>query len=153
MYPDDRVLVVLVPKPQDFQIIKQDSWYRIPQKSAPKGFISEFFAFYFGQAFGLKKWAIHYYAPRLGHELTYRCDLFPDEPNHPRANDLYYKVQLGPIVQLEQPILSVKWRRITFLHTTMDRFVDAREINDLFIEGNEYVDRRFTTLKDKEVPD
>ena len=35
------------------------------------------------------------------------------------------------------------------MHTTWDRFVDAREINDLFIEGGEYVDRLFATLKDK----
>ena len=152
MYPDDRVLVVFVPTPIDFKIIQQDSWYRIPQKSAPKGFISEYFAFYFGRPFGEKKWAIHYYAPRLGYELTYRRDLFPNEQRHPRANELYYKVQLGPIVQLAQPIISLKWRRITFLHTTMDRFLDAREINDLFIEGDDYVDRKFTTLRDRDPP-
>ncbi len=149
MVPDDRVLVVFVPSPADFDIIRQNGWYRIPQKAAPKGFISEYFAFYFGQAFGKEKWAIHYFAPRLGHELLYRRDLFPDALDHPRANEIYYKIQLGDIVKLNQPIVSLKWRRVTFLHTTMDRFLDAREINDLLIEGESYVDRKFTTLREK----
>lgn len=149
MYPDDRVLVVYVPTPADFELIKSEGWYRIPQRHAPKGFSSEYFAFYFGQSFGSEKWAIHYFAPRLGHELVYRRDLFPQEPDHPRADSLYYKVQLGTLIKLENPVLSLRWRRLTFLHTTWDRFQDATEINDLLIDGEGYVDRQFTTLKDK----
>jgi hypothetical protein len=38
------------------------------------------------------------------------------------------------------------------MHTTWDRFRDAREINDLFIEGWEYVDRLFATLKERGIP-
>jgi hypothetical protein len=75
--------------------------------------------------------------------------LIPHEPNHPRANDFYYKVQLGNLQRLEQPILSLRWRRIIFLHTTWDRFQDATEINDLFVEGGDYVNRLYTTLKDR----
>ena len=62
---------------------------------------------------------------------------------------MYYKVQLGPLQKLEQPIVSLRWRRVTFLHTTWDRFVDATEINDLFVEGDKYVDRLYATLKDR----
>ena len=153
MYPDDRVLVVYVPSLADFDFIRQEGWYRIPQRHTPKGFTSEYFAFYFGKAFGLRKWAIHYFAPRLGHELVYRRDLFPNEQDHPHADSLYYKVQLGPMEQLKNPILSLRWRRLTFLHTTWDRFQDAREINDLLIQGDGYVDRLFTTLKDRDFPD
>jgi hypothetical protein len=51
---------------------------------------------------------------------------------------------------LEQPIVSLRWRRITFIHTTWDRFQDAREINDLFVEGPPYVDRRFVVLREQE---
>jgi hypothetical protein len=57
-------------------------------------------------------------------------------------------VQLGPLQQLERPIISLQWRRITFIHTTWDRFIDAREVNDLFIEGGGYVDRQYATLRD-----
>ena len=117
MYPDDRVLVAYVPRPTDFTRIQTENWYRIPVKSAPKGLYAEYIAFYFGRTFGDKKWAIHYYAENLGHELVRRIDLLPDEPNHPRAQEIYYQVQLGPLNLLEQPIMSLKWRRILFIHT------------------------------------
>lgn len=149
MYPEDTVLVAYVPDPDDFAIIRRQRWYRIPQDKAPKGLHAEYIAFYFGQRFGSKKWAIHYYAQQQGIELARRVDLLPDQPNHPRAENLYYRVALGPIQELEQPITSLRWRRITFIHTTWDRFTDAREINDLLLIGGSYVDRLFYTLRDK----
>lgn len=150
MYPEDRVLVVYVPSPADFEQIRQAGWYRIPQHHAPKGLYAEYFAFYFGQAFAANKWAIHHYARRLGHELVRRSDLLPHQPDHPRAAELYYKVQLDAMMTLKRPITSMRWRRLTFLHTTWDRFQDAIEINDLLIEGGGYVDRQFATLREGE---
>ena len=149
MYPEDRVLVAYVPRPSDFDLIRRDGWYRIPQRSAPKGLHAEYIAFYFGAAFGEEKYAIHYYARNAGHELARRRDLLPDDADHPRADDIYYKVQLGPLQRLGQPIVSLRWRRLTFVHTTWDRFQDATEINDLFIEGGPYVDRLYATLKER----
>ena len=148
MYPEDRVLVAYIPKRSDFTLIQQHHWYRIPHRSAPKGLYAEYIAFYFGRAFAAEKWAIRYYAPVLGHELVRRVDLFPDQPDHPRAEDVYYKVQVGALRQLSRPIVSLKWRRILFIHTTWDRFQDANEINDLFVEGEGYVDRKFSTLQE-----
>lgn len=150
MYPDDRVLVAYVPRPTDFTQIEQENWYRIPQKSAPKGLYAELIAFYFGRRFGDQKWAIHFYAENLGHELVRRIDLLPHEPNHPRAQEIYYQVQLGPLKQLARPIVSLQWRRILFLHTTWDRFEAAVEINDLMLDGEGLVDRAFTTLRETE---
>jgi hypothetical protein len=149
VYPEDRVLVAYVPSPSDFALIKDEGWYRIPQAFAPKGLYAELFAFYFGRRFGELKWAIHYYARQRGHELVTRLDLFPDQPLHPRADEPYYKVSLGPLQKLERPIVSLRWRRVAFIHTTWDRFRDAREINDLFLEGGGYVDRLYTTLKER----
>lgn len=149
MYPEDRVLVAYVPRPSDFDILRREGWYRIPQRFAPKGLHAEYLAFYFGSKFGEEKWAIHYYARRAGHELARRRDLLPDQPDHPRADEVYYKVQLEPLQKLAQPIVSLRWRRITFIHTTWDRFWDATEINDLFIEGGPYVDRLYATLKER----
>ena len=149
MYPEDRVLVAYLPRPSDFAIIQTDGWYRIPQKHVPKGLYAEYIAFYFGRHFGADKWAIHYYAPRLGHELTTRKTLLPHQPDHPRANDMYYKIQIAPLQKLERPIISLRWRRVTFIHTTWDRFTDAVEINDLFVEGGEYVDRLYAALKER----
>lgn len=149
MYPEDRVLVVYLPRLEDFALVRGEGWYRIPQQHAPKGLHAEYFAFYFGRQFGPQKWAIHYYARNHGHELVTRRELFANEPDHPRAADLYYKVQLGPLQTRAQPIVSLRWRRVTFIHTTWDRFCDAVEINDLLIEGDPYVDRLFATLKER----
>jgi hypothetical protein len=149
MYPEDRVLVAYVPSPEDFDIVRREGWYRIPQRFAPKGLHAEYLAFYFGSKFGEEKWAIHYYARSAGHELARRRDLLPDQPDHPHADDIYYKVQLEPLHKLAQPIVSLRWRRVTFIHTTWDRFQDATEINDLFIEGGPYVDRLYATLKER----
>jgi hypothetical protein len=151
MYPEDRVLVAYVPEPADFTLIQREGWYRIPQRHMPKGLYAEYFAFYFGRKFGKEKWAIHYYARQNGYELLTRRDLLPDQPDHPRAGDYYYKVQLGPLQKLPRPILSLRWRRITFIHTTWDRFMDAQEINDLYVEGGDYVDRLYATLKERGV--
>ena len=152
MYPEDRVLVAYVPNPSDFEIVRREGWYRIPQRFAPKGLHAEYIAFYFGSKFGPEKWAIHFYARRAGHELVRRRDLLPDQPDHPRADDIYYKIQLESLQKLAQPIVSLRWRRVTFIHTTWDRFRDATEINDLFIEGGPYVDRLYATLRDRGIP-
>ncbi len=149
MYPEDRVLIAYLPEPADFEIIRDEGWYRIPEKHAPKGLHAEYYAFYFGAKFGDEKWAIHYYAPQTGFELLRRKDLLPEQQSHPRANDNYFKVSLGILEKLPQPITSLRYHRITFLHTTWDRFQDAREVNDLLVQGGEYSDRLFATLKER----
>jgi hypothetical protein len=151
MYPEDSVLVAVMTSPQDFLIARNKGWYRIPMDRAPKGIHAEYLAFYFNRAFGEKKWAIHYYCRQLGNELVRRRTLFPDEPNHPRADNLYFKLSIGPLRELERPIVSLHWRRISFIHTTWDRFIDATEINDLFIKGEPYVDRLYYALREERI--
>ncbi len=148
MYPEDRVLVAIMPSPRDMAIVREDGWYRIPEKRAPKGVHAEYLAFYYNHSFGGQKWAIHYYARQVGYELMGRRDLLPAEPDHPRADELYFTIQLGPLQQLARPIVSLRWRRISFVHPTWDRFMDAAEINDLFVEGEPYVDRLYYALRE-----
>ena len=148
MYPEDRVLVGVMPDPADFVIAREQQWYRVPVKHAPKGIHAEYVGFYFTAKFSEDlRWAIHFYARRTGHELVRRVDLMPHQPNHPRAEEQYYKLQLGPLKQKEPPILSVRWRRIAFIQTTWDRFVKAREVNDLYATDSEFVDRVYHVLK------
>lgn len=149
MYPEDRVLVAVINRPKDFEIARDQGWYRVPEERAPRGVFFEYVAFYFTAAFGAEKYAVHYYARRLGHELVTRRELLPDEPDHPRADERYYKLQLGPLQRREPPIVSRRWRRITFIHTTWDRFQAAQELNDLFVEGGEFVDRLYHALREQ----
>ena len=148
MLPEDRVLVAYVKDSADFQLIQSENWYRIPVRHAPKGIYAEWIAFYFGKKFGEDKYAVHYVARNSGHELVTRLDLFPDQPNHPRANDWYFKMQLSELRRLNRPIISLRWRRVLFIHTTGDRFQTARELNDLLTDGDDYTHRQATTLRE-----
>ena len=146
--PDARILVCLINKPRDLEIARWDHWYRIPVKHAPADYLADILAFYLTSAFGDEKWAIHEYAHVRGHELARRVDLFPDQPDHPRANEPYYKMQLGPLQRLPRPIPSLKWRRITFLQTTGDRFLNALDVSEL--AENSAEGDRFVTLMDED---
>jgi len=145
-HSSDRVLVAIMNSRRDFEIARDEGWYRIPQKHAPQSTTEAVaLAFYFTKAFGDEKWSIRWYGPVRGHELARRRDLLPDEPDHPRADEGYYKLQLGPLMQLERPIPSLRWRRITFIETSWDRLTAAEEVNDLYVSG---ADGLFVTLKD-----
>jgi hypothetical protein len=148
MHPDDRVLVAVMNRPQDLENARDKGWYRLPESKAGRGAFFEYIAFYFTSGLAEHKWAVHYYARNLGHELVTRRQLLPDEPHHPRADQRYYKLLLGPLHRREPPIPSLRWRRITFIHTTWDRFQAAEEINDLFVEGDQFVDRLYHALRD-----
>lgn len=142
----DRVLVGVMTDPRDLQIAQDEGWYRIPVRYAPSCTLdAAVLAFYFTAAFGDERWAIHWYAELRGHELVLRRDLFPEELDHPRAEDRYYKMQIGPLIRREPPIPSLRWRRVSFIQTTWDRFSAAEEINDLYMSG---ADGLYVTLKE-----
>jgi hypothetical protein len=133
MNPDDVVLVAFVKSPRDFHIAANEHWYRIPARHAPRFFSgAQYLAFYFGNAFGDMKWSISGYASVRGHELVRRRDLLPQEPSHPHADELYYKLQLGTLLRREPPISSNRGRRILFLWTNWEKFCRAAEIRELF---------------------
>jgi hypothetical protein len=132
MDADDVVLVALINQPRDIEIVRAEHWYRIPARHAPTHFTqARFVAFYLPRSFGESKWSIREYAPIRGHELVRRRDLFPNERDHPRADEAYYKLQLGALLALPRPIVSRAGRRLLFIWTTGDKFLRAVEINDL----------------------
>ncbi len=141
MYPEDRVLVGVINRRRDFELARREHWYRIPQDRAPRSIDAEYIAFYFSRSFKAQNGGVHYYAPRTGHELVRRRDLLPGEPQHKRADKLYYKIQLGEIRQKVPPILNPNRRPIAFIFTTWDRFVNAATIADLFSQSDWFVER------------
>lgn len=142
----DRVLVGVMTHPRDFRLARDEGWYRIPVRHAPEATVdSAVLAFYFTAAFGDEKWAIHWYSEVRGHELVLRRDLVPNQPDHPRAEDRYFKIQIGPLIRRDPAIPSLRWRRISFISTTWDRFSAAEEINDLYMSG---ADGLYVTLKE-----
>ncbi len=111
--------------------------HRIPLKNAPKTVAVDWLAFYQTAKFGDEKWAINFVAPVLGHELATRAELLRTQPDHPRADEQYYKIQIGPLERLPRPIPSRKWRRLTFLYTTGEHLLAAEELNDLIVQSAE----------------
>jgi hypothetical protein len=135
--PTDLILVCLLPSPRDLEIARLLGWYRIPLRTAPKVVAVDYLAFYQTSAFGARGGRIEYLAPVRGHELTTRAELLKDEPNHPRAREEYYKIQIGALEKLQAPIVAGKWKRLTFLYTTGEYLLDAQTLNDLVVAGDE----------------
>lgn len=131
------ILVCLLPTPRDLEIARLLGWYRIPLRTAPKVVAVDYLAFYQPSAFGNRGGQIEYVAPVRGHELTTRGELLKDEADHPRAKEEYYKIQIGGLEKLKEPIKSDKWKRITFLYTTGEYLLKAQTLNDLVVEGDE----------------
>lgn len=139
-YPDPSALMLvgILPERRDFEMARLLGWYRIPLRFAPKIVSVDYVAFYQTAAFGKEhQWRIETYAAVKGVELTTRRELLRDEPDHPRAGEEYYKLQLGELIPLAKPILAGKWKRITFLYTTGELFYKAKTINDLVVKDAE----------------
>jgi len=135
--PTDLILVCLLPTLRDFEIARLLGWYRIPLRTAPKVVAVDQLAFYQPSAFGDRGGQIEYIAQVRGHELTTRGELLKDEADHPRAKDEYYKIQIGAMEKLKEPVKSEKWKRLTFLYTTGEYLLKAKSLNDLVVNGDE----------------
>jgi hypothetical protein len=132
------ILVAVLPAERDLEIARLLGWYRIPLRYAPKVVAVDYLAFYQTGAFGMQeRWQIARFAKVRGHELTTRRELFRDEPDHPRAAEEYYRIQIGPLQQMERPLPANRWKRITFLYTTGALFQTAQTINDLVVRSDE----------------
>ena len=148
VFPEASVLVAVMTRVRDFELARDEGWYRIPVRSAPKFFPPDYVAFYFTRAFKEQAFSVRYFAPVRGHELVKRRDLLPDEADHPRAEQPYYKLQLGQLVQRKQPIVSKTWRRLTFILTNGKHFSTASEINELILGPKEH-DILWRALKER----
>ncbi len=135
--PNDLILVAVLKAPRDLEIARVLGWYRIPLRTAPKVIAVDYLAFYQTAAFGEEKWRIQYVAPVRGHELTTRGELLHEQADDPRAQEEYFKIQLGPLEKLPQPILAPSWRRITFFYTTGEYLLHAETVNQLVVESEE----------------
>lgn len=147
--PEHLVLVAVLPRPRDLQIARVLGWYRIPLGSAPKTVRVDWIAFYQPGSFGEDRWQVRYLAPVEGHELVRRVELLSDEPDHPRAEEPYYKLQLGKLRQLEHPIPADGWRRFTFLFTTGRRLLAAHNLKELTVTSSAEHDSLWRMLRER----
>jgi hypothetical protein len=146
--PDEpRVLVAVMNNRRDFLIAREEGWYRIPYERGPSQVGADFLAFYQTKAFDEEHWMVKYFAPIRRYRIVPRMTLIPDEADHPRAGHLYYKLEIGSLQTLPRPIPSHRLRRITFIPTTLERLLQAQEINDLWL-GSAVEERLWQAFKE-----
>lgn len=149
---EPHVLVAVMNDPRALEIVRTEGWYRIPVRRAPIRVGADYLAFYQTAAFGPEeRWAVNYYAPIRRYRIVRRRDLLSQENDHPRANDKYYKIEIGPLEPLPHPIPSRRLRRITFILTTLKRLLTAEEINDLWL-GSRVDEQLWESLKAQGIP-
>jgi len=130
--PYTTVLVAVLREPRDLEIAREHHWYRIPVARLPTRAVgAPVLAFYQTRAFGEERWAIRYYALAERWAEVRRVDLLPEEAGHPRAQDWYYQVWLGPLQTLPRPLVSRRWRRITFIVTHWQRLLSVEAVEEL----------------------
>ena len=124
------VLVGVVNRKKDLEIALKKRWYRIPLKHLPKR-KAKYLALYQTRVFDKEGKAINYYASIKGSSLHQRRELLPDEQNHPRSEDYYYKLNLGSLKATPYRIENRYGRRIGFAFITLERLLGSKEISEL----------------------
>ncbi|MBE9180416.1 hypothetical protein IQ268_17790 [Oculatella sp. LEGE 06141] len=131
----DRVLVAILNNQPDLTIAREQHWYRIPVETIEKVFqkhgMPQWLAFYQTKVFGNEAYSINYMAQVLRITTVTRSDLFPHEPVNQKTQRQYYKLELSPLQSLARPIVSDRFRRVTFIPTTLERLQTATNLADL----------------------
>jgi len=128
---DKIVLVGVLRNKRDLDILLTENWYRIPVAYAPRRQFN-YLAFYQPALFGRQGKRIRYYACVLNYQITKRSDLLPDESNHPKAHDYYFRVRVGKIKKLPRPIRNIIPRRVSFGFTTLNHLLKSKSILQLY---------------------
>ncbi len=153
-YPDAEarrrtVLVAVINNMADLQRAASQGWYRIPQRTAPCRIGADYLAFYQTGAFKAQEEAqtVTYYAPIRRYQLLTRRELLPEEANHPRAEEYYFRIELGPLQRLERAVPAGKFRRVTFIHTSFHHLLVAESVSDLFPQDDPF-ERLWNSLRE-----
>ncbi len=149
--PRGEVLVAIINRPADLEIVREQGWYRIPVKSAPKRWPPHWLAFYQPKVFKGEAYSVNYYGRVTQIRIACREEMFPNEPPSDRTGKQYYQVFLEHLERRERPIVSQRLRRIVFISTTGAKFAAATEINDLY-DDSPLEDALWQELKRMSIP-
>jgi len=145
---NQELLVALLPRKVALKRLQKEGWYHIPVENAPRRWAPEVMAFFQGKVFGDEEaYKIRYFGEVAGIDTVPRKELFrTTKRNAFKAERLYYRIQIKDLRMRYRPIVSYRPRRIVFLPTTLAKFEQAGQINDLF-DGSPLEDRLWQTLK------
>ena len=124
-------MVGVLKNKRDLNILLTHKWYRIPVREAPARPF-HYLAFYEPALFGRKGKRIRYYARVLNQQIAKRSDLLPDEPDHERAHDYYFRFGVGKIRKLSPAIRNIIPRRVSFGFTTLNRLLTSKNILQVY---------------------
>ena len=142
-------LVVVMNNAEDLRRVASEGWYRIPQRRAPRRVGADYLAFYQTGAFKGQPEAqsVTYFAATRRYHLLTRREMIPDEADHKRADDYYFRIDVGPLQRLARPVPAAKMRRVTFIHTTMQLLLEAEDVRELFHQEDPF-EKLWSTLRE-----
>ena len=126
------VWVAVVTRRKDLELFKRERWYRVPVGHAPKRPF-EYIALYQTARFGKREHGILYYARVRSFERARRLTLLPGERDHPRAANLYLRINVRKARELPRLVRHEPYLRVTFFYTRYDLLMKARRVNDLLM--------------------
>jgi very-short-patch-repair endonuclease len=132
---NQEVLIALLRDKKDFAILKTQGWYRIPVEHTPRRWPPDFIGFYQPKSFGADAFRIRFYGKVAHIEKVERRELFPNEFESSNANKLYHRIEFEQLEKCPRPIPTRMARTVVFISTTMQKFIHADELNDLFDES------------------
>ena len=125
------VLVGVLKRRIDLDILLKDHWYRIPVAFSFKRKF-DYIAFYQPSLFGKRGKRIEFYARISKKRKVKRKYLLPNEGGHPSAECKYYKYEFKKIIKLARPIKNIVPRRVSFGFTELKTLLSARNILQLY---------------------
>lgn len=133
------VLIALLKDLKDEEYLNLQKWYRIPASSKlvplmVRNNTIKYIAFYLPKKFGNLKYSIPWFAEVKQITKVPRKELIYQKGNK-KNDELYYKIEINKLEELQNPIYARRPRRIIFITTTENKFKTAIEINDLFYES------------------
>jgi hypothetical protein len=147
-------LVAVVTNDTDLARFADEHWYRIPSRALGRALSADALAetrhialYQTGSITSGLASSIELHGVVEAITVGPRRTIIPGEPDHPAADESYHVIHVGAVRRLEQPIVSVRPRRITFLRTTFERLIGARDMNDLFI-GSAAEEALWPSLRD-----
>lgn len=129
------ILVALLKNKKDFAILRDEGWYRIPVNHTPKRWPPDYIGFYQPKAFEEDAFQIRYFGKVKKIDRVERRDLFPNEIESAKAGTEYHRILIESLIERQNPIYTRLPRSVVFISTTMHKFINAGELNDLFDES------------------
>ncbi len=147
------VLIGIMNRKADFEILREALWYRIPVQSWQRFRLGQprWLAIYHTKVFDADAYKVQYYGRVKRIDRAPRQKLFPAEPLNPKSDREYYRIYLHTLERLPAPIVSPHPRRNPFIATTGRKFKEAGQINDLFDESP-LEDRLWEEFKARRIP-